>query len=129
MAVAAAGAMVIVNTVVIVQAEYGLSQRDTALALAAFGGGSMLAALALPKLLELVPDRAAMLAGISLLVVGLLVGMALPGYRALLPLWFVLGLGYSAAQRRRSGSCGGRPGPKTGLLCLPPSSRFPTRAG
>ncbi|TIL56645.1 MAG: MFS transporter [Mesorhizobium sp.] len=98
MAVAAAGAMVIVNTVVIVQAEYGLTQRDTALALAAFGGGSMLAALALPKLLELVPDRAAMLAGISLLVVGLLVGMALPGYRALLPLWFVLGIGYSAAQ-------------------------------
>ncbi|RWO37510.1 MAG: MFS transporter [Mesorhizobium sp.] len=98
MAVASAGAMVIVNTVVIVQAEYGLTQRDTALALAAFGGGSMLAALALPKLLELVPDRAAMLAGISLLVVGLLVGMALPGYRALLPLWFVLGIGYSAAQ-------------------------------
>ncbi|TIL73207.1 MAG: MFS transporter [Mesorhizobium sp.] len=98
MAVAAAGAMVIVNTVVVVQAEYGLTQRDTALALAAFGGGSMLAALALPKLLELVPDRAAMLAGISLLVVGLLVGMALPGYRALLPLWFVLGIGYSAAQ-------------------------------
>ncbi|RWM12703.1 MAG: MFS transporter [Mesorhizobium sp.] len=98
MAVAAAGAMVIVNTVVIVQAEYGLTQRDTALALAAFGGGSMLAALALPKLLELVPDRAAMLAGISLLVVGLLVCMALPGYRALLPLWFVLGIGYSAAQ-------------------------------
>lgn len=98
MAVASAGAMVIVNTVVIVQAEYGLTQRDTALALAAFGGGSMLAALALPKLLELVPDRAAMLAGISLLVVGLLVGMALPSYRALLPLWFVLGIGYSAAQ-------------------------------
>ncbi|TIM12991.1 MAG: MFS transporter [Mesorhizobium sp.] len=98
MAVAAAGAMVIVNTVVIVQAEYGLTQRDTALALAAFGGGSMLAAIALPKLLELVPDRAAMLAGISLLVVSLLVGMALPGYRALLPLWFVLGIGYSAAQ-------------------------------
>ncbi|RWP56284.1 MFS transporter [Mesorhizobium sp.] len=98
MAVAAAGAMVIVNTVVVVQAEYGLTQRDTALALAAFGGGSMLAALALPKLLELVPDRAAMLAGISLLLVGLLVGMALPGYRALLPLWFILGSGYSAAQ-------------------------------
>lgn len=98
MAVAAAGAMVIVNTVVVVQAEYGLTQRDTALALAAFGGGSMLAALALPKLLELVPDRAAMLAGISLLVVSLLVGMALPAYRALLPLWFVLGIGYSAAQ-------------------------------
>ena len=41
LAVAAAGAMVIVNTVVLVQAEFGLSQRATALALAAFGGGSM----------------------------------------------------------------------------------------
>ena len=63
LAVAAAGAMVIVNTVVIVQASFGLSQRETALALAAFGGGSMVAALALPKLLELIPDRTAMLAG------------------------------------------------------------------
>lgn len=98
MAVAAAGAMVIVNTVVLVQAEFGLTQRATALALAAFGGGSMVAALALPKLLELAPDRMAMLAGISLLVAGLLVGAAVPGYWSLLPLWFGMGLGYSAAQ-------------------------------
>ncbi len=98
LAVAAAGAMVIVNTVVIVQGEYGLTQRDTALALAAFGGGSMIAALALPKLLESFPDRAAMLAGISLLVVGLLIGVALSDYQALLPMWFALGIGYSAAQ-------------------------------
>ncbi|TIU03891.1 MAG: MFS transporter, partial [Mesorhizobium sp.] len=98
MAVAAAGAMVIVNTVVIVQGEFGLTQRATALALAAFGGGSMLAALALPKLLELVPDRSAMLAGVLLLVCGLLFGVAVPSYQGLLPLWFALGLGYSAAQ-------------------------------
>jgi MFS family permease len=115
MAVAAAGAMVIVNTVVIVQAGFGLGERETALALAAFGGGSMVAALALPKLLELVPDRSAMLTGISLLVAGLLVGMTVPGYQSLLPLWFVLGLGYSAAQTpsgrllRRSSHPEGRP--------------------
>ncbi|RUV51643.1 MFS transporter, partial [Mesorhizobium sp. M5C.F.Ca.IN.020.29.1.1] len=94
MAVAAAGAMVIVNTVVIVQGEFGLTQRATALALAAFGGGSMLAALALPKLLELVPDRSAMLAGVLLLVCGLLFGVAVSSYQGLLPLWFALGLGY-----------------------------------
>ncbi|RUY33303.1 MFS transporter, partial [Mesorhizobium sp. M7A.F.Ca.US.001.04.1.1] len=52
LAVAAASAMVIVNTVVLVQAKFGLSQSDTALALAAFGGGSMIAALALPRLLD-----------------------------------------------------------------------------
>ncbi|TIM15779.1 MAG: MFS transporter, partial [Mesorhizobium sp.] len=44
LAVAAASAMVIVNTVVLVQAKFGLSQSDTAFALAAFGGGSMIAA-------------------------------------------------------------------------------------
>jgi MFS family permease len=45
-AVAASGAMVIVNTVVIVQGAYDLSQTATALALATYGGGSMTAALA-----------------------------------------------------------------------------------
>jgi hypothetical protein len=40
--------MVIVNTVVLVQANYGLSQRSTAMALAVFGLGSMIAALVLP---------------------------------------------------------------------------------
>ena len=98
LAVAAAGAMVIVNTVVIVQGEFGLPQRSTALALAVFGGGSMLAALGLPRLLEAVSDRLAMLSGVLLLVLGLLAGMAVPGFTVLLPLWFVLGLGYSAAQ-------------------------------
>ncbi len=98
LAVAAASAMVIVNTVVLVQAEFGLSQRATALALAAFGGGSMLAALLLPRLLDDMPDRRAMLAGAAILVAGLFVGIALPSYALLLPLWFVLGLGYSLAQ-------------------------------
>ncbi|TIQ65072.1 MAG: MFS transporter, partial [Mesorhizobium sp.] len=85
MAVAAAGAMVIVNTVVIVQGELGLPQRATALALAAFGGGSMVAALALPRILEAVSDRAAMLAGVVLMIVGLAVGAAIADYAALLP--------------------------------------------
>ncbi|MER8505337.1 MFS transporter [Mesorhizobium sp. M0894] len=98
LAVAAASAMVIVNTVVLVQAQFGLSQSDTALALAAFGGGSMIAALALPRLLENVPDRVAMLAGAAILVVGVLVGPLAGSYYLLLMLWFVLGLGYSLAQ-------------------------------
>ncbi|MER9630916.1 MFS transporter [Mesorhizobium sp. M0296] len=97
-AVAAASAMVIVNTVVLVQAQFGLSQSDTALALAAFGGGSMIAALALPRLLENVPDRVAMLSGAAILVAGVLVGPLAGSYYLLLPLWFVLGLGYSLAQ-------------------------------
>ncbi|MDB4273650.1 MFS transporter, partial [bacterium] len=98
LAVASAGALVIVNTVVYVQAAFGLDNQATALALAAFGGGSMVAALVLPRLLESVPDRTAMLAGASLLAAGTLAAAALPGFGGLVPLWFVLGLGYSTAQ-------------------------------
>lgn len=98
MAVAAAGALVIVNTVVYVQAQFGLDQSQTALALAAFGGGSMIAALVLPRLLERVPDRTAMLCGTGLLAAATLLAALLPSFAWLLPLWFVLGIGYSVAQ-------------------------------
>ena len=98
MAVAAAGALVIVNTVVYVQATFGLGQSDTALALAAFGGGSMIVALILPRLLDSIPDRAAMLAGASALAVATLIAAAIPSYGWLLPLWFIIGAGYSMAQ-------------------------------
>ncbi len=98
MAVAAAGALVIVNTVVYVQAQFGLDQSRTALALAAFGGGSMIAALVLPRLLERVPDRTAMLCGTGLLAAATLLAALLPSFAWLLPLWFVLGIGYSVAQ-------------------------------
>lgn len=97
-AVAAAGAMVIVNSVVLVQAQFGLTQRSTALALAMFGAGSMLAALILPRFLDRWPDRPVMLAGAGVLAIGLLAGSLIGTYYELLILWFVLGLGYSAAQ-------------------------------
>ncbi len=96
--VAAASAMVIVNTVVLVQSRFALPQSSTALALAAFGGGSMVAALVLPKLLKNIKERTAMLFGGGILVVGLAVGINLTTYNFLLPLWVVLGLGYSLAQ-------------------------------
>lgn len=98
LAVAAAGAMVIVNTVVLVQAVFGFSQRAMALALAVFGAGSMIAALLLPHLLDDVPDRRVMLAGAAVLAAGLFIGIAVPSYALLLPLWFALGLGYSLVQ-------------------------------
>lgn len=98
LAVAAASAMVIVNTVVLVQAGFGLSQRATALALAAFGAGSMTAALLLPRMLDKLPDRTAMILGAGVLAAGLFAGSAVFSYGVLLPLWFVLGLGYSLAQ-------------------------------
>ncbi|MBB6178315.1 MFS transporter [Pseudorhizobium flavum] len=98
LAVSAAGSMVIVNTVVFVQAEFGLEQEDMALALAAFGGGSMLAAFALPRLLDQLPDRPVMVGGSGILVAGLVATAFVETYSSLLLIWFVLGIGYSAAQ-------------------------------
>jgi H+ antiporter protein len=97
-AVAAASAMVIVNTVVLVQSTFGMGQRATAVALVAFGTGSMIAALTLPRLLESIPDRTAMLAGAGTLTIGLFMGSMLPNFYLLLPLWFAIGLGYALAQ-------------------------------
>lgn len=96
--VAAASAMVIVNTVVLVQSRFSLPQSSTALALAAFGGGSMIAALVLPRLLKDIKDRTAMLFGGGILVIGLAMGINLTTYNFLLPLWMMLGVGYSLAQ-------------------------------
>ncbi|TBN43802.1 MFS transporter [Paracoccus subflavus] len=99
LAVAAAGSMVIVNTVVLVKAGFGLAEPQVALALAAFGAGSMIAALALPSVLDRLSDRPVMLAGAAVLVIGTAAGVAAMGsYAALLALWLVLGLGYSTAQ-------------------------------
>lgn len=97
-AVAAAGSMVFVNTVVIVQAGLGLTQSAVALALASFGAGSMVAALVLPRLLEKLADRSVMLGGIGLMVAGMFVGTLVVGHASLMALWFALGLGYSTAQ-------------------------------
>src|SRR5215210_6287661 len=88
LAVAAAGAMVIVNTVVLVKAGLGLGDRGVAWALAAYGLGSMLAALALPRLLAQVPDRPVMLAGAGLLATAMALGPFAGGtWATLLALW------------------------------------------
>ena len=98
LSVSAAGAMVIVNTVVLVKARFGLGESEVAWALAAFGLGSMVAALALPRVLERIPDRAVMLAGAAMLVAGTALGVLVPSYALLLVLWLVIGFGYSVAQ-------------------------------
>ena len=102
LAAAAAGAFMIVNTVVIVLAEYAGSETDVAYALAAFGGGSMVAALGLPRLLERLTDRAVMLpSAIALAALTLahalwLMVMGLVPWPVLLLLWAASGLLYAA---------------------------------
>ncbi|MCX4671238.1 MFS transporter [Streptomyces sp. NBC_01381] len=68
LAVAAASAMVTVNSVVYVQGVFGLSVGSVSLALGAYGGGSMAVALVLPRVLDRVRDRTVMLSGALLLV-------------------------------------------------------------
>jgi MFS family permease len=98
MSASAAGAMVIVNTVVYVRAYLGGSETDTAIALAGFGFGSMVAALALPGWLKKYPDRRFMLTGGVLLMVGLLAGMIGPAMPGVVAIWVLLGLGSSLIQ-------------------------------
>src|SRR5215210_6742555 len=104
LSVAAAGAMVIVNTVVLVRGILGRPDGDVAMALACFGGGSMVAALALPKLLDRLPDRAVMISAAGMLT-ALLLGLAIilrggPDliWPTVLLLWTLMGIGYSAVQ-------------------------------
>jgi MFS family permease len=96
--VAAAGSMVIVNTVVFVQGSFGLSQQQVAWAMACFGGGSMIAALILPRLLDRAPDRPVMLASAALLPIGLIATSTISHYATLLILWVGLGIAYGATQ-------------------------------
>lgn len=99
-AAAAASSMVIVNTVVIVREMLGLGQREVALTLAAYGGGSMLAAFALPRLLDRMSDRKVMLFAATLLSLGLAAMAAafsagLATWPVVLAGWVVLGIAYS----------------------------------
>jgi MFS family permease len=58
----------------------------------------MLAALLLPSVLEKLPERPVMLAGGALMALGLVLGLTRPGFLALLPFWFLLGVGSSLVQ-------------------------------
>ncbi|MDB5503142.1 MAG: transporter [Tardiphaga sp.] len=123
LSVAAAGAMVIVNTVVLVRGVLHGSDTDVAIALACFGGGSMTAALLLPKLLDRVPDRPVMLSAAGLLAAALLCFALLVStsvatqwiWPGLLTTWAVLGVAYSAVMTpsgrllRRSAHAADRP--------------------
>ncbi|WP_299637138.1 MFS transporter [uncultured Ruegeria sp.] len=97
---AALSSMVIVNTVVIVRANLGLSESAVAIALAGFGGGSMLAAFTLPRLLDRIEDRRVMVAGAvfatgSMAVAAMLAATVPMSLGLLTVLWALTGFGYS----------------------------------
>jgi MFS family permease len=98
LAVACASAMVIVNTVVYVKEYLGGSDTQVAAAFAAAGCGSMLAALSVPRVLERVMDRPVMLVGAVIMGAGVLAIYSGPDLTMMLPVWFVIGLGWSLVQ-------------------------------
>lgn len=107
LAVAAAGAFVVVQTVVVVRSVLGLGEGAVSWMLAVNGAGSMLAALVLPRLLGAVDDRRVMLAGaattaVSMAAVPAVLSRVGPGGGAgpvlVGAVWFVVGLGWSAVQ-------------------------------
>lgn len=98
LAVAAASAMVTVNSVVYVRDQLGHSAADVSLALGAYGGGSMVVALLLPRMLDRTSDRTVMLRGALLLAVvfaglGALTAAGSGGWHwpALLLIWAAFG--------------------------------------
>lgn len=97
-AVAAAGAMVYVNTVVLVQARLGLGEESVALAFAGFGAGSMLAAFLLPRILDRLADRPVMIGGAALMVAGVALVPLVGGLASLITLWVLIGFGFSLTQ-------------------------------
>jgi H+ antiporter protein len=123
LAAAAASSMVIVNTIVIVRDQLGLGQSAVALTLASYGGGSMLAALLLPRLLDRLSDRSVMILAACALAAGLAIMAALTAvlqhsgnfWPIVLAGWFWLGIAYSASVTpsgrllRRSANADDRP--------------------
>jgi MFS family permease len=98
LAAAAAGAMVLVNTVPLVRGTLGLSREAAAAALAVFGLGAVAGAVWMAQLLARLPERAVMLAGGGLMAGALALGTKADHYPTLLALWFVIGLGTALAQ-------------------------------
>ncbi|MFC9424675.1 MFS transporter [Streptomyces sp. NPDC056987] len=103
LAVAASGAIVFVNTVVLVRDHFHRPAGDLSLALGAYGAGSVLTALLLPRLLRRAGDRAVMLpAALALPVI--LAGVAALGAAAptagswvgVLAAWAAIGAACSA---------------------------------
>ncbi len=97
-AVAAAGAMVYVNTVVLVLDRLALGQTQVALAFAGFGAGSMLAAFLLPRILQWLADRPVMIGGAGVMVLGVALVPLAGSLGALIALWAVIGFGFSLTQ-------------------------------
>lgn len=98
--VSSAGAMVLINSVTLVRGQLALDESALAWTMLAFGAGSMVSALLLPRLLDRMSDRPVMFAGGWVMIASLIylaamtIFMGLNWYAILLS-WFVAGIGFS----------------------------------
>lgn len=102
-AVSCVGAMIIVNTVVLTRGALGGSELLTTAFLACAGGGSMLAAFVIPKIIDGVGERRLMLSGICVAALMMLLGAGFMflDVETALPyaiLWALAGAGTTFAQ-------------------------------
>jgi predicted MFS family arabinose efflux permease len=96
--VASAGSIVVVNTVNYVRDKLGGTQQDVAWMLAASGTGTLLAALALPRVLDRITARTIMMTGAGVLVGGTiavvtLIAVGLTTWTGTAIIWAVIGIG------------------------------------
>ncbi|MFH8370405.1 MFS transporter [Streptomyces sp. NPDC018031] len=96
--VAAAGSIVVVNTVNHVRDELGGSQSDVAWMLAASGTGTLLAALVLPRVLDRIAARSVMMTGAGVLAGGTtaavtLIAAGLTTWTGTAIIWTAIGVG------------------------------------
>ncbi|OLT26035.1 MFS transporter [Nocardiopsis sp. CNR-923] len=139
LAVASATAVVLVDTVVIVRDVLGRDQSAVALTLGAFGAGSMIVALTLPRILDRAPDRAVMLPSGFVLALGLTVAAltlsvttGAVAWAGVIGCWFVLGAGTSlvltpAGRLLRRSAAPSQPSPGTARQPLRGEAAHPQR--
>ena len=97
MAMALIVAMVMTNTVVLVQGLFDLGERATAIGMAAFGVGVLVGAVSMVPLLLRLKAELIMLLSAAFAAGLLLAGTQIASFEGLLVLWSLLGIGYGLA--------------------------------
>jgi MFS family permease len=97
MAMALIVAMVMTNTVVLVQGLFDLGERETTIGMATFGIGVLVGAVLMVPLLLRLRVQPIMLVSAAFAAGLLLVGTQIASFRGLLVLWWLLGIGYGLA--------------------------------
>jgi MFS family permease len=98
LAAGAGAAVVMVETAPLVLGRFGLEAEQAAVALAAYGAGSVAGALGLPALLQAFGARRLMLAGGALTALALAAALAIDRFATLLALWALIGAATALAQ-------------------------------